>query len=316
MTPIFGRGPSLQFRLFIAVMISASLMLADSRLNAFSEIRYLLNSFVAPIHYAANLPRTMFDGMYERFNSRNTLMLENQKLKQDIFIQNSNLLLLEQLKQENSRLRDLLGSPFIRDEKKMVTEVMAVDSAPYTHQVMIDKGLIDGVYEGQPVINDKGIVGQIKRGKSSFLNSLLFDGKPVLPKAATPMTAALTKISYSEEPSATVEFYSKKEWKKVLEQAYRVEQEEISYQEQLNEFQASKVSGQRRQRGVRPPQKPNHPEESKACFELYQMVNRSGLNVDEYLDQEYVIQSTGSNQTLISDLTPFVGADGKSITTC
>ncbi|KAB2824164.1 rod shape-determining protein MreC [Aliivibrio finisterrensis] len=161
MTPIFGRGPSLQFRLFIAVMISASLMLADSRLNAFSEIRYLLNSFVAPIHYAANLPRTMFDGMYERFNSRNTLMLENQKLKQDIFIQNSNLLLLEQLKQENSRLRDLLGSPFIRDEKKMVTEVMAVDSAPYTHQVMIDKGLIDGVYEGQPVINDKGIVGQI-----------------------------------------------------------------------------------------------------------------------------------------------------------
>jgi rod shape-determining protein MreC len=161
MTPIFGRGPSLQFRLFIAVMVSASLMLADSRLNAFSDVRYLLNSFVAPIHYAANLPRTMFDGMYDRFNSRNTLMLENQKLKQEMFMQSSNLLLMEQLKQENSRLRNLLGSPFIRDERKMVTEVMAVDSAPYTHQVMIDKGQIDGVYEGQPVISDKGIVGQI-----------------------------------------------------------------------------------------------------------------------------------------------------------
>ena len=161
MTPIFGRGPSLQFRLFIAVMVSASLMLADSRLNAFSDVRYLLNSFVAPIHYAANLPRTMFDGMYERFNSRNTLMLENQTLKQEMFMQSSNLLLMEQLKQENSRLRNLLGSPFIRDERKMVTEVMAVDSAPYTHQVMIDKGQIDGVYEGQPVISDKGIVGQI-----------------------------------------------------------------------------------------------------------------------------------------------------------
>ncbi|WP_122036566.1 rod shape-determining protein MreC [Aliivibrio sp. EL58] len=161
MTPIFGRGPSLQFRLFIAVMVSASLMLADSRLNAFSDVRYLLNSFVAPIHYAANLPRTMFDGMYDRFNSRNTLMLENQKLKQEMFMQSSNLLLMEQLKQENSRLRNLLGSPFIRDERKMVTEVMAVDSAPYTHQVMIDKGQVDGVYEGQPVISDKGIVGQI-----------------------------------------------------------------------------------------------------------------------------------------------------------
>ena len=156
-----------------------------------------------------------------------------------------------------------------------------------------------------------GIVGQIKRGKSSFLNSLLFDGKSVLPKAATPMTAALTKISYSEEPSATVEFYSKNEWNKVLEQAYKIEQEEKRYQESLHEFQALKALGERRQRGVRPPQKPYHPEESKACFELYQMVKRSGLNVDDYLDQEHVIQTSGSNEMLISDLTPFVGAEGK-----
>ncbi|MBY7663047.1 dynamin family protein [Vibrio atlanticus] len=156
-----------------------------------------------------------------------------------------------------------------------------------------------------------GIVGQIKRGKSSFLNSLLFDGKSVLPKAATPMTAALTKISYSEQPSATVEFYSKKEWNKVLEQAHKIEKDEKIFQEQLNEFQASKASGLKRQRGVRPPQKPNYPEESKACFELYEMVKHSGLNVDEYLDKEHVIESTGSNETLISVLTPFVGADGK-----
>ncbi len=161
MTPIFGRGPSLQFRLLIAIMISASLMLADNRLNAFSEIRYLLNSVVAPIHYAANIPRTMFNNMYKYLNSKNSIMHENQKLKQEIFMRKSDLLLLEQLKQENNRLRDLLGSPFIRDEKKMVTEVMAADSSSYAHQVMIDKGLIDGVYEGQPVINDKGIVGQI-----------------------------------------------------------------------------------------------------------------------------------------------------------
>ncbi|AAW84868.1 rod shape-determining protein MreC [Aliivibrio fischeri] len=185
MTPIFGRGPSLQFRLFIAVMVSASLMLADSRLNTFSDIRYLLNSFVSPIHYAANLPRTMFNGMYERFNSRNTLMLENQRLKQEMFVQNSNLLLMEQLKQENSRLRNLLGSPFIRDEKKMVTEVMAVDSAPYTHQVMIDKGAADGVYEGQPVISDKGIVGQINNvGAHNSRVLLLTDANNAIPVQA------------------------------------------------------------------------------------------------------------------------------------
>ncbi|MDP2572985.1 rod shape-determining protein MreC [Vibrio penaeicida] len=161
MKPIFGRGPSLQLRLFFAVILSASLMLADSRLDTFSSVRYFLNSSVAPIQYLANLPRTMFDGMYERMNTRETLLTSNQALKREVLRLKSNLTLLDQYREENQRLRKLLGSPFIRDERKVVTEVMAVDSSPYRHQVVIDKGQIDGVYVGQPVINEKGIVGQV-----------------------------------------------------------------------------------------------------------------------------------------------------------
>lgn len=161
MKPIFGRGPSLQLRLFFAVMLSASLMLADSRLDAFSNVRYLLNSMVAPIQYAANLPRTMFDGVYDRFSTRKGLIESNHNIKREVLHLKSELILLEQYQEENKRLRKLLGSPFIRDEKKVVTEVMAVDTSPYRHQVVIDKGQIDGVYEGQPVINEKGIVGQV-----------------------------------------------------------------------------------------------------------------------------------------------------------
>ncbi|XAW89767.1 rod shape-determining protein MreC [Vibrio sp. CDRSL-10 TSBA] len=161
MKPIFGRGPSLQLRLFFAVIISASLMLADSRLGTFTHVRFLLNSLVAPIQYAADLPRSMFDGFYERFNTRQQLMESNRTLKQDVLTLKSDLILLDQYREENQRLRKLLGSTFVRDEKKVVTEVMAVDTSPYRHQVVIDKGRVDGVYEGQPVINEKGIVGQV-----------------------------------------------------------------------------------------------------------------------------------------------------------
>lgn len=55
-----------------------------------------------------------------------------------------------------------------------------------------------------------GIVGQVKAGKSSFLNALLFEGKEILPHAATPMTAALTKIEYAENPYAVVHYYTKR----------------------------------------------------------------------------------------------------------
>lgn len=161
MKPIFGRGPSLQQRLFFAVIASASLMLADSRLDAFSQVRFLLNSAVAPIQYAADLPRSMFDGFYDRFSSRQQLMESNHGLKREVLILKSDLILLDQYREENQRLRKLLGSSFVRDEKKVVAEVMGVDTSPYRHQVVIDKGRVDGVYEGQPVINEKGIVGQV-----------------------------------------------------------------------------------------------------------------------------------------------------------
>ncbi|WP_086981501.1 rod shape-determining protein MreC [Vibrio aphrogenes] len=158
---IFGRGPSLQLRLFFALIVSSSLMLADSRLDTFSNVRYLLNSSIAPIQYAANLPRSMFDGMYERLNSMKILVQTNSALKNELLSLKSDVLLLNQYKEENQRLRELLDSPYVRDERKVVTEVMAVDSSPYRHQVVIDKGRTDGVYQGQPVINEKGIVGQV-----------------------------------------------------------------------------------------------------------------------------------------------------------
>jgi iron-sulfur cluster repair protein YtfE (RIC family) len=52
-----------------------------------------------------------------------------------------------------------------------------------------------------------GVVGRVKAGKSSLLNALVFGGDTVLPKAATPMTAALTRLSWGESLSAEVEFF-------------------------------------------------------------------------------------------------------------
>ncbi len=72
-----------------------------------------------------------------------------------------------------------------------------------------------------------GIVGAMKAGKSSFLNACIFGGRDVLPKAATPMTAALTRIRYSETPQATVHFYERKDWEKIEDNAQK-------YEEQLN----------------------------------------------------------------------------------
>ena len=56
-----------------------------------------------------------------------------------------------------------------------------------------------------------GIVGGVKAGKSSILNALIFDGKSILPKAATPMTASLTTLSYGEELEVNIEYFTKED---------------------------------------------------------------------------------------------------------
>ncbi len=61
-----------------------------------------------------------------------------------------------------------------------------------------------------------GVVGQVKAGKSSFLNSVMFNGDDILPKASTPMTAGLTILKYAatkEEQKFEVSYYTEKEWK-------------------------------------------------------------------------------------------------------
>lgn len=56
-----------------------------------------------------------------------------------------------------------------------------------------------------------GVIGQMKAGKSTFLNAFVFE-RDVLPAATTPMTAALTVITYGPEEKIEVEFYTREEW--------------------------------------------------------------------------------------------------------
>lgn len=161
MKPIFSRGPSLQLRLFLAVIAAIGLIVADNRLGTFVKIRNYMDTAVSPFYFLANGPRKVLDGVSETLATRQQLELENRALRQELLLKNSDILLLGQFKQENARLRELLGSPLRQDEHKMVTQVISTGSDPYSDQVVIDKGSDNGVYEGQPVISDKGVVGQV-----------------------------------------------------------------------------------------------------------------------------------------------------------
>ncbi|ARW84804.1 MULTISPECIES: rod shape-determining protein MreC [Aeromonas] len=173
MKPIFGRGPSLQLRLFLAVIISIAAIVADSRFGVFTHVRVYLSSLVSPLQYIANAPGIMLDTMSTQVQTRAGLIEQTKQQEQQLFTLRSRLLKMDHLEHENQRLRELLGSPVHKESRKMVAELLSVDSDPFSHQVLINKGALDGVYNGQPVINDQGVIGQVLHVGSTTSRVLL-----------------------------------------------------------------------------------------------------------------------------------------------
>jgi rod shape-determining protein MreC len=161
MDTIFTRGPSLNNRLALALVLSVLLIFVDHKLDGFKSTRVYLNSIMSPLQYIANLPGLMLNESAQRLTSQEQLLAENQKLNNQLLLMSEKLQQFEVIQKENRQLRELLQAPLRIDSRKMVAELMAVDKNPYSQQVVINKGAIDGVYLSQPVIDDKGIVGQV-----------------------------------------------------------------------------------------------------------------------------------------------------------
>ena len=182
MKAIFTSGPSLTLRLSLMVIFSVVLLIADSQFNLFSSARVYLNSIVSPIQYVADTPQKIFGALSDNIMTRQALMERNQQLEKDNLHLKADRLLLGQLQSENKQLRELLNSEREFKNKRMITEVMSLRSDPFTHQLLIDKGVLDGVYLGQPVINKQGVVGQVSQvGSTTSRVVLIVDASHGIP---------------------------------------------------------------------------------------------------------------------------------------
>lgn len=173
MDTIFTRGPSLNNRLTLALVLSVLLIFVDHKLEGFKSTRVYLNSLMSPIQYLANLPGLILSESAQRLTSKEQLLAENQTMSNQLLLMSEKLQQFDVVVKENEQLRSLLKAPMRKDSRKMVAELMAVDKNPYSQQVVINKGAIDGVYLSQPVIDDSGIVGQVMEVGSTNSRVLL-----------------------------------------------------------------------------------------------------------------------------------------------
>lgn len=158
---LFIQRVSLRTRLTLALVLAFLLIFADHRLGVMQPIRAFLNSVVSPVQYLAVMPEQALDNVLNQVQSRRRIMRENNRLQEEMLLLQGELQRFTFLQRENDRLRELLASESREQRLRMVAEVIAVDSDPFTHQVVVNKGTRHGVYIGQPVLDATGIVGQV-----------------------------------------------------------------------------------------------------------------------------------------------------------
>ena len=116
---------------------------------------------IYPIQLVASFPSELADWTSDYFQSVADLKEQNKVLKATNLLSDVRLQKLRALERENLRLHDLLGSSFRLPERVLIAEVLRIDSDLLSQHVVINKGRRESLFEGQPVLDSNGVMGQV-----------------------------------------------------------------------------------------------------------------------------------------------------------
>lgn len=174
--------PSLGLRFLLLAGLSILLLIIDHRDNHLDAVRKAIGATVYPLRVIVDAPVSAWRWANDTTASRNNLQLENSRLRTERLLTQARLQRYSALEAENARLRDMLEARATVREQVRVAEILSVSSDPFRHLLVLDKGTVNNVYDGQAVIDANGIIGQvIEAGVLSSQCMLISDPGHALP---------------------------------------------------------------------------------------------------------------------------------------
>ena len=170
---LFAVNPTAILRLAGWVMLSIALMTVDHRYHYLNVLHDVLSTAAYPMHYLVRLPTATKSWLTENLAGRGALLEENARLREKQLFLNVQLQKLTVLEAENRRLRSLLESAVNTPEHVLIAEMLVVDFDLYRHRILLNRGRQHGVYVGEPVLDQYGIVGQIVQA-DPFTSTAIF----------------------------------------------------------------------------------------------------------------------------------------------
>lgn len=179
---LFAKTKSRSLAFVLATALSVLLMFSDYHYKYLDSVRSGFSFLVSPLQYAVDYPVRVFGWVQLLLSAKTALINENMQLRYQQTMLEADMQRLMAIKEENSQLRGLLLTSSKARMKAMAAQILAVDTSIARQLLILNKGKRDGVYVGQPVLDAKGVVGQvIDVGHMTSTVLLISDFKSAVP---------------------------------------------------------------------------------------------------------------------------------------
>lgn len=184
--PRFRHGQGPLARLALLSALALFLMVADARFHAMQPVRAAVATILYPAQWLALQPVQWGRSALGYFTELKTLQKERDVAQRALVAQSQRAGQVEQLLLENNRLRALLQLKERLPVPSQAAQVLYDATDPYGRRVVIDKGMLQGIRLGSPVMDESGVLGQVTRVYPLMSEvTLLTDGEQVTPVVNT-----------------------------------------------------------------------------------------------------------------------------------
>lgn len=161
--PFFRQGPSALTKLAFCTSLAVLLMVADARFKMVGQLRSAVASVLLPVERALLVPVRAFQDLGDYGQGLQQAVSAEAKARRTLTEQALLVAQVAPLRAENERLRALLDLKPTMAVKSMAAEVLFEAPDPYARRVIINRGATQGVRAGAPVVNERGVIGQVTR---------------------------------------------------------------------------------------------------------------------------------------------------------
>ena len=158
------------FLVFLSLIFLSSNV---ERSKSWNPVARILIEILAPVQKFVKGSVNFTTGLWSKYIGLINTQKENQRLKDEVeklMIENSRY---RELLATHKRLQELLNVKDTTEEPVLAAQVISRDPTGWFKSIIIDKGTNSGIKENMPVVNAKGVVGQIVSVSYNYSKVLL-----------------------------------------------------------------------------------------------------------------------------------------------